>query len=74
MAISYNKLWKLLIDKKMSKADLRRASGIAPNTMTKLNRDDEVSLTVLSKICSVLEVDIGDIMEFLLEKSEGLIP
>ena len=74
MAISYNKLWKLLIDKKMSKADLRRAAGIAPNTMTKLNRDEEVSLTVLSKICYVLEVDIGDIMEFLLEKSEGLIP
>lgn len=74
MAISYNKLWKLLIDKKMSKADLRRAAGIAPNTMTKMNRDEEVSLTVLSKICSVLEVDIGDIMEFLLEKSEGLIP
>ena len=36
MAISYNKLWKLLVDKKMSKADLRRAAGIAPNTMTKL--------------------------------------
>ena len=69
MAISYNKLWKLLIDKKMSKADLRRAAGIAPNTMTKLNRDEEVSLTVLSKICSVLEVDIGDIMEFLSERS-----
>ena len=69
MVISYNKLWKLLIDKKMSKADLRRAAGIAPNTMTKLNRDEEVSLTVLSKICSVLEVDIGDIMEFLSERS-----
>ena len=69
MAISYNKLWKLLIDKKMSKADLRRAAGIAPNTMTKLNRDEEVSLTVLSKICSVLEVDIGDIMGFLSERS-----
>lgn len=74
MAISYNKLWKLLIDKKMSKADLRRAAGIAPNTMTKLNRDEEVSLAVLSKICSVLEVDIGDIMEFLSEKSVGSIP
>lgn len=69
MTISYNKLWKLLIDKKMSKAELRRAAGIAPNTMTKLNRDEEVSLTVLSKICSVLEVDIGDIMEFLSERS-----
>ena len=40
MAISYNKLWKLLIDRKMSKADLRRAAGIAPNTMTKLNREN----------------------------------
>lgn len=70
MAISYNKLWKLLIDKKMSKADLRKAAGIAPNTMTRLRRDEEVTLTVLHKICSTLEVDIGDIMEFLPEESE----
>ena len=47
MAISYNKLWKLLIDKKMSKADLRRAAGIAPNTMTKLRRDEEVGNSIL---------------------------
>ena len=65
MAISYNKLWKLLVDKKMSKADLRKAAGIAPNTMTRLRRDEEVTLSVLNKICSTLEVDIGDIMEFL---------
>lgn len=65
MAISYNKLWKLLIDKKMSKADLRKAAGIAPNTMTRLRRDEEVTLTVLNKICKTLDVDIGDIMEFL---------
>ena len=51
MAISYNKLWKLLIDKKMSKADLRKAAGIAPNTMTRLRRDEEVTLAVLNKIC-----------------------
>ncbi len=68
MAISYNKLWKLLIDKKMSKADLRRAAGIAPNTMTRLRRDEEVTLTVLSKICSALGADIGDIMEFIPEE------
>ena len=67
MAISYNKLWKLLIDKKMSKADLRKAAGIAPNTMTRLRRDEEVTLAVLNKICMALEVDIGDIMEFLPE-------
>ena len=67
MAISYNKLWKLLVDKKMSKADLRKAAGVAPNTMTRLRRDEEVTLTVLNKICKTLEVDIGDIMEFLPE-------
>ena len=65
MAISYNKLWKLLVDKKMSKADLRKAAGIAPNTITRLRRDEEVTLTVLYKICKTLDVDIGDIMEFL---------
>ena len=65
MAISYNKLWKLLVDKKMSKADLRKAAGIAPNTMTRLRRDEEVTLAVLNKICATLEVDIGDIMEVL---------
>ena len=67
MAISYNKLWKLLIDKKMSKAELRKAAGIAPNTMTRLRRDKEVTLAVLNKICSTLNVDIGDIMEFMPE-------
>jgi len=69
MAISYNKLWKLLVDKKMSKADLRKAAGIAPNTMTRLWRDEEVTLAVLSKICSALNVDIGDIMEFIPESN-----
>lgn len=67
MAISYNKLWKLLVDRRMSKADLRKAAGIAPNTMTRLRRDEEVTLAVLKKICSTLEVDIGDVMEFLPE-------
>lgn len=64
MAISYNKLWKLLVDKKMSKADLRKAAGIAPNTMTRLRRDEEVTLAVLNRICVALDVNIGDIMEF----------
>ena len=70
MAISYNKLWKLLVDKKMSKADLRKAAGIAPNTMTRLRRDEEVTLAVLNKICSTLDVNIGDIMEFLPDPLE----
>ena len=71
MAISYNKLWKLLVDKKMSKADLRKAAGIAPNTMTRLRRDEEVTLSVLNKICSTLEVDIGDIIEFVSDERNG---
>ena len=65
MAVSYNKLWKLLVDKKMSKADLRKAANIAPNTMTKLRRDEEVSLTILGRICAVLGANIGDIMDFV---------
>lgn len=71
MAISYNKLWKLLVDKKMSKADLRKAAGIAPNTMTRLRRDEEVTLSVLNRICAVLDVNIGDVMEFTNDERGG---
>ena len=71
MAISYNKLWKLLIDKKMSKADLRKAAGIAPNTMTRLRRDEEVTLSVLNRICVALDVNIGDVMEFTNDERDG---
>lgn len=63
--ISYNRLWKLLIDKKMSRADLRRAADISPNTMTKLRRDEEVSMAVLKRICEYLECNIGDICDFV---------
>ena len=61
MAISYNKLWKLLIDRKMSKAELRRAARIAPHPMTKLNRDEEVNLTTTGQThgwCKVKDEDI----------------
>ena len=71
LTVSYNRLWKLLVDRKMSKADLRKIAGIAPNTMTKLRRDQEVTLTVLGRICDVLNVNIGDIMEFLPEISQN---
>lgn len=67
MAISYKKLWKLLIDKDMTPVELREKSGIAPNTMTKLRRDEEVSMTVLVKICKVLDANIGDIMDLIPE-------
>ena len=65
MSISYNKLWKLLVDKKMSKADLRRAADISPNTMTKLRRDEPVNLAILSRVCDVLECDFGDIIQHI---------
>lgn len=65
MKVSYNKLWKLLIDRKMSKAELRKAIEISPNTMTKLSKDEEVSMSVLLKIATFLDCDISDICEFI---------
>lgn len=69
MAISYKKLWKLLIDKDMTAVQLREKTGIAPNTMTKLRKDEEVSMAVLVKICTVLDANIGDIMDLIPEKA-----
>ena len=65
MAVSYNRLWKLLIDKKMSPAELRKSAGIAPNTMTKLRNDLTVNLMILEKICGVLHCDFGDVVEYV---------
>lgn len=66
--ISYNKLWKLLIDKKMSKVELRKNADIAPNTMTKLRRDEPVSMLILMKIAEYLDCDISDMCEFIKEE------
>lgn len=65
MNVSYTKLWKLLLDKKMKKTELKEATHISPSTYTKLNNDEYISLEVLSRICSILKCDIGDIMEFV---------
>ena len=67
MQISYNKLQKLMIDNKMKRADLLRAVEISSNTMTKLNKNEPVSLEVLMKICKVFHCDIGDICEVILD-------
>ena len=64
MSVSYNRLWKLLIDKNMSVAEMRRAADIAPNTVTRMKKDQEVTLMVLEKICKVLDADFGDIVEY----------
>lgn len=63
MALSYNKLWKLLIDKKMNKQALRKATGISAATMAKLGKGENVNTEVLLRICKVLECDITEIME-----------
>ena len=74
MKISYNKLWKLLIDKKMEQSELRRAAKIAPNTLTRLHKEQDVTLDVLYRICMVLGVNIGDVMEFLPDdEQEGSV-
>ena len=70
MAISYKKLWKLLIDKDMKKSDLLNAAGINRYTINKLNRGDNVTTDVLVKICRVLDCTMDDIMEILPEDSE----
>lgn len=70
MKVSYNKLWKLLIDRKISNADLRKAIEIAPNTFTKLKKDEEVSMSVLLKIAKHLDCDISNICEFVKDEEE----
>ena len=63
--VSYKPLFRLLVDRNLSKADLRRLADISPNTMTKLRRGEEVSMSILNKICSALQVSYGDIMEYV---------
>lgn len=63
MAICYNKLWKILIDRKMKKKDLLEQTGISRGTLTKLNKDENVSTETLVRICTALKCDISDIAE-----------
>mgnify|MGYP000173631596 CR=1 FL=1 len=67
MAISYKKLWKLLIDKDMKKKDLQRVAGISSASITKLGKNENVNTEILQKICTALECDISDIMELVLD-------
>lgn len=63
MQVSYNKLWKLLIDKNMNKMDLRKQAGLSTGTLAKLGRNESVTTKVLVKICTALNCDIADIVE-----------
>ena len=64
MPVSYDKLWKVLIDKKMNRTDLKDAAGISFNVLAKMGRNEFVSMESLHKICHTLSCDIGEIMEF----------
>ena len=68
MPFSYNKLWKLLIDKNMTKSELTKAIGISSSTMAKMGKNENVSLEVIDKICALLECDINDILEYVSTK------
>lgn len=64
MSVCYDKLWKMLIDKRMNRTDLKEIAGISFNVLAKLGRDEFVSMESLYKICKALDCDIGDIVEF----------
>ncbi len=68
--ISYKPLWRILVEREMSKSDLRKLIGISPNTMTKLRRNEEVAMSVLNKICAALSVSYGDIVEYIQDESD----
>ncbi|KAB1951012.1 MULTISPECIES: helix-turn-helix domain-containing protein [Lactobacillaceae] len=65
LSISYNKLWKLLIDRGMKKKDLQQASGVSAASIAKLGRNGNVTIEVLLKVCKALDCDISDIMEIV---------
>lgn len=70
MTLSYNKLWKLLIDKGMTKTEMRLKADISTTTLAKLGKNETVSMEALLKICKVLNCNVGDIMDVINEETE----
>lgn len=68
MKVSYNRLWKLLIDHKMKKIDLRQQAGISTATISKLTNDEPVTLTIIIKICEALDCNVEDVLELIREE------
>ena len=68
MAISYNGLWKLLIDKGMNKGDLQEAVGISSSTMAKMTKCEAVSMSILERICNELNCDFGELVSYIREQ------
>lgn len=69
MSVSYKRLWKLLIDRDMQKKDLREKANLATNVIAKMGKDQNVSTEVLSKICTVLDCELDDIIEIIPDKN-----
>ncbi len=67
MSISYNKLWKLLIDRNMNKSELRKQAKISTNAIAKMGKNESVSMDTMDKICKVLQCNIGDVMDFVTD-------
>lgn len=70
MAISYDRLWKLLIDRKMNRTELKEASGISFNVLARMGKDEPISFESIEKICFTLGCDIGDIVEIKKEEQD----
>ena len=68
--VSYKPLFRLLVEREMSKAELMRAANISANTMTKIRKNEEVSITILNKICAALDVSYGDIIAYIPNTSD----
>ena len=71
MAVNYNKLWKLLIDKGMTKTQMRLRADISTTTLAKLGKNETVSMDVLLKICKLLDCNVGDIMDVINEEASN---
>lgn len=71
MALSYNRLWKLLIDKGIKKMELRDMIGISNSTLAKLGKNEPVALTVIEKMCEILNCQIGDVVEYVPHQKDG---
>lgn len=70
MAVNYNKLWKMMIDKNMSKTDLTHLAGISTNAMAKLGKNEDVRVNILEKLCTSLDCKLDDIVEFVPDSKE----
>lgn len=71
MPASYNKLWKMMIDKSMNKTELTHLAGITTNAMAKLGRNEDVRMNVLEKLCTTLDCKLDDIVEFVPDSDTG---